>query len=246
MENTAPLAVVLTTLAALALVRGFSGQAWSDRVAVVAWLLLPGAIFGHGWTRLPAEFTWVRAFLLVALVWVVWDRALRNQLSLATVRARIAGKLPPEPLTVGLPPKGAARGLERFRRLTGWMFAPLAAMLLVRVIPLAPLESSPRDWLIQLFLEDGRFALVGAWAFALWRVRERPPFILWASAWTALHVASLATLPEARHFLDLSATFLAQGMIYALGAWGLQQLFPKWSGVVWALIIAHDVRLWFI
>ncbi len=221
-EASAVLAAVVTGLAALALLRGFFGERWSQRVAAVAWLLVPGVLLGTGPKLIPAEFGWVRAVLLLGLAFTVWDRA----------------------LGFPVPAKRALRGLLRLRRISGWLLAPVSAMVLVRVIPLNPLDSELRSWLVPLLIEDGRFALVATWLIALFRAKERPPFILWASSWTALHVAALASMPEARHFLDLSPTFLGMGMIYALGAWGLQRLLPKFSWLIWLLILAHDLRSW--
>jgi hypothetical protein len=118
-------------------------------------------------------------------------------------------------------------------------------MVMARAVPLAPMEGTSTRWLLQLLFEDGRFALLGALAIALGlKKTKRPPFILWASAWTALHVSSLATLPEAVLFLDTSHGFLAMGMIYGLGAWALYELVPKYAWLVWLLVFAHDIRAW--
>lgn len=243
MHLSAFLGTILTALSGLVLLRGFSRAPWSDRVAAFVWLMLPGSLMDLGHAVLPAQFVWTRAFLLIGLTVIVWDRGLGSQFTPQAIRARLRGEPPPLPdPTHGSP--AAARGMARFRRILGWVYAPIAAMVLARAVPLSPAEGSARAWLLQLLVEDGRFALVGVLGVALLRGKTRPPFIVWATAWTALHIASLATLPESSRFMDLSHTFLAMGMIYGLGAWAIYELVPRYTWVVWGLVGAHVIRAW--
>jgi hypothetical protein len=195
----------------------------AEALAATAFLSLPGVV----WAPVAplAQVAWVRALLLGALTVIVWDR-----------RAPWARNVPPL--------------AQRMKRLVGWALAAVAAFALSGLAGQGAEPAHLGLWAAGVLLDEGRFALwlaLGVVVFVSRKAgRTLPSSVAHLLVWCLLHLALLLVSPEARHFSDSSAAFLVIALSYLLGAWALEQLIPKYSWMVWTLLLAHSARAWWV
>ncbi len=215
------LPAILVALFSALLLYGFAGRRWVEIAAWLSFLALPGIIVSPA--PIAPQTAWIQALLLACLTLVIWDR-------------RAPWGVTHHPV------------LARLKRLAGWGFAALAAFALSRTAGQTELSTDAKRWLAGVLLDDGRFALwLGIAVVIVWnrqRKKRLPAYVSFTLIWTALHLSMLLGSPEAQHYADGSPAILVIALTYAMGAWAFEQLLPRYSWILWVLILAHDVRAW--